>query len=389
MLAYVLKEIGVTQGQDASLIDFQQLNAVVRYAAENERQQATEEGDYVQQFWCTTTLAGLLFMDGKRTEALTGFREACAIPAATSFQLQSFQDRLELLEGLEVQSEFVEEALKIVKEAMGCRNHQCSCERVFLWSGYAIDEPKRPSPRFPGDRVEVVTTEIKETLQHWGLKSSDLGICGGMTESDIIFAETCLSLGARVRIMMREPIGSETSEPLWPFASDEWQKRFHQLLRPDGQKKEIWIDADHLGTSPKGSEGEDPISFAKRRQKQWLINTARMEAASVGKVEDRPLQTPSTRRLYGFFLWDGNVASDDPDDPSWIIREVNEFEDYRGEVKVLSPLRRSRRAFQPSRWCRSVLKSALTQFWCSLGTCSTRAGIDDKSVISRKPLLRS
>jgi hypothetical protein len=29
---------------------------------------------------------------------------------------------------------------------------------------------------------------------------------------------------------------------------------------------------------------------------------------------------------------------------------------------------------------------ALTQFWCSLGTCGTLAAIDDKSVISRKPL---
>jgi transposase len=39
--------------------------------------------------------------------------------------------------------------------------------------------------------------------------------------------------------------------------------------------------------------------------------------------------------------------------------------------------------------CRTVLKSALTQFWCSLGTCGTFAGIEDKSVISRKPILRS
>ena len=46
-------------------------------------------------------------------------------------------------------------------------------------------------------------------------------------------------------------------------------------------------------------------------------------------------------------------------------------------------------ARDPDLRCRSALKSALTQFWCSLGTCGTFAGIDDKSVISRKPLLRS
>jgi hypothetical protein len=39
--------------------------------------------------------------------------------------------------------------------------------------------------------------------------------------------------------------------------------------------------------------------------------------------------------------------------------------------------------------CRTVLKSVLTQLWCTCGTCGTLAGIDDKSVISRKPLLRS
>ena len=33
--------------------------------------------------------------------------------------------------------------------------------------------------------------------------------------------------------------------------------------------------------------------------------------------------------------------------------------------------------------------TVLTQFWCSLGTCGTLAGIDDESVISRKPLPRS
>jgi hypothetical protein len=39
--------------------------------------------------------------------------------------------------------------------------------------------------------------------------------------------------------------------------------------------------------------------------------------------------------------------------------------------------------------CRAILKSVLTQLWCTRGTCGTLAGIDDKSVISRKSLLRS
>ena len=40
-------------------------------------------------------------------------------------------------------------------------------------------------------------------------------------------------------------------------------------------------------------------------------------------------------------------------------------------------------------WPFTALKSVLAQFWCSLGTCGTLAGIDEESAISRKPLPRS
>ena len=36
----------------------------------------------------------------------------------------------------------------------------------------------------------------------------------------------------------------------------------------------------------------------------------------------------------------------------------------------------------------TALKSVLTQLWCKRGTCGTLAEIDDKSVISRRPLAR-
>jgi hypothetical protein len=39
-------------------------------------------------------------------------------------------------------------------------------------------------------------------------------------------------------------------------------------------------------------------------------------------------------------------------------------------------------------WPFTALNSALTQFWCSLDTCGTFAGIDDKSVIWKRPANR-
>jgi len=40
--------------------------------------------------------------------------------------------------------------------------------------------------------------------------------------------------------------------------------------------------------------------------------------------------------LHGLFLWDSPGVQDDPEDSSYFIREVGEFEDYRGEVKIIS-----------------------------------------------------
>src|SRR5262245_37376652 len=182
---------------------------------------AIESGKYDNQFWATTTLAGIVFMDGDAARAVKEIEVACAIPAATSFQLRSFRYRLELLEELGVQLDFVKEALSIVDQSIKSRNKRCTCERVFLWRGYPIDAPHRRVPRFPASQVGAVERAITEMLNDWQLGPGDLAICGGMTESDVLFADVCLKLEARVRLILRRPehlVPNEPEQPLWPFA---------------------------------------------------------------------------------------------------------------------------------------------------------------------------
>ena len=278
MLAYVLKEIGVPIEHDTMpTINFPEVQRLVRYVATNRQQQALGDGDYLQQFWCTTTLAGIHLIEGEDKKALAAIREACAIPGATSFQLQTFRDRLELLADLQVRGELIQQALQTVDHAIQKRNNQCTCQRVVLWAGYTFEHARQKPQRFSAVHVDYVTTEIDRALRVWGVNSNDLAICSGMTESDILFAEACLKFGARVRIMLREPITDEKAQSLWPFADPEWQKRFHELLQPS-DRKEIWVDTIHLGTPPSGSAAQDPLEFVRRRHHQWLLNTARMEA---------------------------------------------------------------------------------------------------------------
>ena len=138
---------------------------------------------------------------------------------------------------------------------------------------------------------------------------------------------------------MREPMGTELSEPLWPFTSVAWHERFRQLAIP-GERKELWFDSAHLGRPVEGSVNTDSVRFVSRRLNQWLINTAEMEAEPSMRATEPAAHRgpPATARLHGLFLWNGERMVDDPDNLSFLIRRVNEFNGYQGLVKTIHPL---------------------------------------------------
>jgi hypothetical protein len=73
----------------------------------------------------------------------------------------------------------------------------------------------------------------------------------------------------------------------------------------------------------------------QRRHKNWLINTAKMEAEPHQTCAEQPDSAP---RLFGLFLWNGKGGGDNPEDPSYFIRQVDEFNGYQGQVKTIHPL---------------------------------------------------
>lgn len=315
-----------------------ELKVVVQFCAKNLREQALEKGDYVEQFWTTTTLSGIALISGDEPSALQRIREACSIPGATFFQLHSFRERLFLLDALDFRPDFVKPALQIVEETFVQKNKYCTCERVFLWSGYGLDIPNRGAPRFPPQNVPAVERKINDALEHWKVGENDLAICEGVHESDIIFAEACRGKGARVRLMLLDDMAKRLHEPLWPFRSIEFQQRFHELrIAPE---TEVWFHTDHLGP-PVMALSPGRSRNTKERHQRWLINTARLEAepalASGRSSEAKPADE-SRNRLFGLFLWNGDSTGEDPDDPSYFVRLVNEFSGFQGEVRIISSL---------------------------------------------------
>lgn len=339
VLLFVLKDLRGGVGSELSEIwpadvDETEMATVVQFCARNFRERAIEKGDSEGQFLTTTTLAGLALIRGDNTKAMQLIREACSIPGATFFQLRVFQERLLLLDELAFMPGFVKPALRILCEALTPKNGYRIWRRVFLWAGYPVDREDQQTQRFPASRVEAVRAQIDAALDRWQVgKEDDLAICEGADEGDILFAEACHKRKAQVRLLLLEPAGSQFHRALWPFQSEEWEQRFHDLRAALGD--EVWFHSEHLGAAFDESTAEGRRSL-QRRHKNWLINTAKMEAEPHQACAE---QADSAPQLFGLFLWNGKGSGDNPEDPSYFIRQVDEFNGYQGQVKIIDPQR--------------------------------------------------
>lgn len=304
-----------------------ELATVVRYTAKAAKENAEKTGDYDTQFWSAVALSGLEMLKDRNTEAHQHIEDACSVPSATRFFLRLLKERLELLRLLKFKEDFVIDAIQTVDRALRSKQPQKRWARVFVFYGYPIDEKERAA-RFPASAAKEVENRIRKILEEdWKVGEGDLAICGGSTEGDVMFAERCLELKSKVRILMLEPTRLQLLKPFIDGACSEWVARRSALL--DHPKTEVWYHTNELG---------DPVepTTAQSRHNRWILNTARMEAQNA-EEEKRP--TNGTR-LYGLILWDGVLSSlkvTDAEDPSFFIAEIRASNRYKGHVLTINP----------------------------------------------------
>jgi tetratricopeptide (TPR) repeat protein len=301
-------------------LDEQELLAVVKFCAKNLNTRAQLDNDSETQFWTTTTLSGIALIQKHSSEALQHIRDACVVPGVTLFQLQTLEERLALLGALDFEPDFIKQALALVDEAR-IKKERPTYQRVFVWAGYALDTAGQTPARFPASQVEPVQAKIEKALEDWNVGPNDLAICEGVREGDILFAEACRKYGAHLRLMLLEP--NQTQSRSWPFVPGKWADRFHRLLqsKPD---VEVWRHAECLGPAFDEGNPQDQESLL-RRHKNWMINTASMEAEPLGD------------RLYGLILCNENDDDcENPAHPSYFIQRIGAFNDYQGQVETVS-----------------------------------------------------
>ncbi len=318
LLAAVAAELFPGLRLPPALLDREELEVVVRYAATSAKQNAEETGDYDTLFWSSVALSGLEMLRDQKSNAIQGIEDACSVPSATLFYLQLLKERLHLLQRLGFKADIVNALMDTIESALQSKRRRHSWTKVVVFHGYPIDKAPSAESSFPRSSLPAVEKSIDSALEEWKVGAGDLAICGGATEGDVIFGEKCLALGAKVRLLILEPTPAQLAQDFSDLFSSEWATRSSRLI--DHKATEVWYHRDELG---------DPVelTYAPGRHNRWILNTARMEAENSTEVT----------RLYGLILSDGSLDVSNPEHPSFFISEIRLSNRYRGRVLTIDP----------------------------------------------------
>jgi hypothetical protein len=135
-----------------------------------------------------------------------------------------------------------------------------------------IDDPrvrgegKEKPPRFPPAKIEAAAARIRAALDEVGASAGDLGLCGGASGGDLLFAEACLERGMRVELRLARAENEFLAESV-TFADPDrrWDKSFAGVK--DNPATTVLVMPEELGPAPQGVSVHD-------RCNRWILYTA-------------------------------------------------------------------------------------------------------------------
>ena len=137
-------------------------------------------------------------------------------------------------------------------------------------------EGKAKPPRFPPVKIEAVAARVRAALDEVGAGAGDLGLCGGASGGDLLFAEACLERGMRVELRLaraeeRVPCRVGDLRRSGPSLGAKLHARHREPLTT------VLIMPEELGPAPEGVSVHD-------RCNRWILYTA----LSQGLLERHP-----------------------------------------------------------------------------------------------------
>ena len=223
------------------------------------------EKDESEAIWATATLGEVALLTSSPDDARVFFQRAVTHPDVCVSQLRAFNDQLDMYEKLGFEKDCVTQLRKLVKAQIEVQKRLADsgptglqadeAPRVFVFRGESFEER---------EFEEAVRSRLREFLHaQWQVREGDLVICSARRGAEILFAEECLCLGAKVRLLL--PLSrTEFVSRCVRWAESDWERRFDKL----SQKCEVLEQPARLGAIP---AEVDPYE----RNNVWCLDIAR------------------------------------------------------------------------------------------------------------------
>jgi hypothetical protein len=256
-------------------------------------------------------------IEDRKDDAIDDYSEAAALAVANRdwFALDSSSQQLDFLGELKFQSEIAAEAAAVINRAeqqlralLGSHPEERSePEHVVVFSGHMIDNPadrgagKAKPPRFPPSKIEAAAARIRAALDEVGAGAGDLGLCGGASGGDLLFAEACLERGMRIELHLARAENEFLAESV-TFADPDrrWERSFAQVTENPGST--VLVMPEELGPAPAGINVHD-------RCNRWMLYSALSQGL---------------RRASFITLWNGE-AGDGPGGTQNMVEHVRKL----------------------------------------------------------------
>lgn len=218
-------------------------------------------------YWSKITKAELFLVEG-RGDAAREYRTAFG-QKPDPFDVESSWQQLMLLKQAGFRPEAVSGALAVLEKNLGKKDEPT---QVVVFSGHMIDNPdvrgpgkKRPA-RFPAEKIDAVYEALRARLAKIGASAGDLGVCGGASGGDLLFAKACLELKMRVEVRLAKEEPEFLGESV-TFADPDhmWENLFMEVR--DNPLSKTFLMPKELGETPDGVSVHD-------RCNRWIMYSA-------------------------------------------------------------------------------------------------------------------
>lgn len=189
--------------------------------------------------WREITRADVAFLTSDKPKRVEiGYSKALAGVQGDAFSISAVRRNIQLFEALGLLSDNVAVALPVIDGALAAAGKMPAAQerlaRVVLFTGHMVDAPNRAAEkmRFPRTaKAEATARALIEKALRDEMAAPEgvsLGIAGGACGADILFHETCASLGIPTRLYLALPQDRFQVESV-QHGGPEWVERYRAL----------------------------------------------------------------------------------------------------------------------------------------------------------------